>query len=331
MSTCGGIDCSQQLSQADVRTVRAFEPRAKTLEQAPALVLSKVLLGHVVGGQIACRQCSPVARRVRAAVNVMRETERVADSLYLIAHDPATGRARLGPRQLGLGLAAALLGELVLGGLVELVDGAVWVSDRQPYLRRVRHYSGGLSIMGWCVDSHRAVSQDRAATPCYWCGVTGAEVFPDQLVWETRQLIARERSPRQLLDWLTVLAADAPALVAQRLAENEWLVAEDRRSFWSGQVRRTWVPANVVDADGPRQTLRRLALSLDPHPGLSQCLLVGLVDAVHLTRLVIADVPDPAAATQVLNNTAARLDGPLRQLVEQTKAAADNAVMTHTG
>ena len=288
-------------------------------------------MGHVVGGQIACRQCSSRARRLRAVVDVMRETDRVADSLYLVAHDPATGRGWLGPRKLGLGLAAAVLGELLLTGMVELVDGTIWVSDRQPYLRRIRHYSGGLSIMGWCVDSHRAVSQDRATTPCYWCGVTGVEVFPDQLLWDTRQLIARERTPRQLLDWLTVLAADAPALVAQRLSEDEWLVAEDRRSFWSGQVRRSWVPANVVDADGPRQTLRRLATGLDQPSGLPQCLLVGLIDAVHLTRLVIADVPDPAAAKRILTNATAQLQGPLLPLVEQTKAAADNAVVTHTG
>jgi len=91
------------------------------------------------------------------------------------------------------------------------------------------------------------------------------------------------------------------------------------------------VPANVVDADGPRQTLRRLATGLDQPLGLPQCLLVGLIDAVHLTRLVIADVPDPAAAKRILTNATAQLQGPLLPLVEQTKAAADNAVVTHTG
>lgn len=53
---------------------------------------------------------------------VVREVHRAADRLHLVAHDPATGRPRLGPRQLGLGLAAGLLGELLLGGLVQVTD-----------------------------------------------------------------------------------------------------------------------------------------------------------------------------------------------------------------
>ena len=64
------------------------------------------------------------------------------------------------------------------------------------------------------------------------------EVFPDRMAWDICQLIARERLYRPVLDWLTVLAADAPGLVAQRLAEDDWLTAEYHRSLWSGRVRR---------------------------------------------------------------------------------------------
>lgn len=262
---------------------------------------------------------------------VVREVERAADRLYLIGHDPATGRTRLGPRQLGLGLAAALVGELLLGGLAEIVDGMVRATARQPYLRRVRHHSGGLAIMGWCVESQRAVSPELAGEPCSWCGVDGVELFPDRMVWDTRELVARDHAPRPVLDWLTVLAADAAALVAQRLADDDWLVAELRRSLWSGRLVRAWVPANVVEADGARQTLRRVARQLDPHPGMQERLVIGLVDAVQLTRVVVADLPDPVGATRVLADAVAGLDEPLRLLVEQTRAAADNAVMTHTG
>lgn len=261
---------------------------------------------------------------------VVREVERAADRLYLIGHDPATGRPRLGPRQLGLGLAAALVGELLIGGLVEVLDGVVRATARQPLLRRVRHHSGGLAIMGWCVESHRAVSSDQAGEPCSWCGVEGVEVFPDRMVWDARELIAREYAPRPVLDWLTVLAPDAAAFVAQRLADDDWLVGEDRRRLWSGRLVRAWIPANVVEADGARQALRRIARQLDPHPGVQERLVIGLVDAVQLTRVLVADLPDPADATRVLTGVA-DLDGSLRLLVEQTRAAADNAVMTHTG
>jgi Golgi phosphoprotein 3 (GPP34) len=144
-------------------------------------------------------------------------------------------------------------------------------------------------------------------------------------------LIAREGTPRSVLDWLTVLAADAPTLVAQRLAEDDWLVPEYRRSLWAGRVLKAWVPVNVVEADGARQALRRVARGLDRRPGPHDLLVVGLVDAVQLTRTVIADLPDPAAAAQTLADLAAHLDDSLQLLVEKATTAADNAVMTHTG
>lgn len=261
----------------------------------------------------------------------MREVQRAADRLYLVAHDPSTGRPRLGPRQLGLGLAAAVLGEMMLAGLIDVSGGVVRASDRQPHLRRVWHHSLGLSIMDVCVESHRRVAPGKEDQPCSWCGVRGVEVFPDRMVWDTRELIARERAARPVLDWLTVLASDVATLVAQRLAEDEWLAPEYRRSWLSGRVRRSWAPTNMVEADGARQTLVRIARRLDPNPGPHECLVAGLVDALALTRLVVADGPDPTAAAQALGEAAARLDEPLRLLVAATKAAADDAVMTHTG
>jgi hypothetical protein len=52
-------------------------------------------------------------------------TGRVADELYLIAHHELTGRAHLAPRAVGLGLAGALLAELVLAGAISIEAGAV--------------------------------------------------------------------------------------------------------------------------------------------------------------------------------------------------------------
>lgn len=56
----------------------------------------------------------------------------LADDLFLIALDDRTGRFRLPPRTLGLGLAAALLGELMLAGRITIVDSVLRVVDRQP-------------------------------------------------------------------------------------------------------------------------------------------------------------------------------------------------------
>lgn len=56
----------------------------------------------------------------------------LADQFFLIAHEDRTGRSRLHPRATGLGLAAALLGELMLDGRVRVFDGDLHVVSRQP-------------------------------------------------------------------------------------------------------------------------------------------------------------------------------------------------------
>ena len=56
----------------------------------------------------------------------------LADQYFLIAHEDRTGRSRLHPRATGLGLAAALIGELVLDGHLELMDGDLHIIDRRP-------------------------------------------------------------------------------------------------------------------------------------------------------------------------------------------------------
>jgi hypothetical protein len=61
----------------------------------------------------------------RGPVPGLGGTGRVADDLYLIAHHELTGRAHLQPRALGLGLAGALLAELILDGAITVTGGTV--------------------------------------------------------------------------------------------------------------------------------------------------------------------------------------------------------------
>jgi hypothetical protein len=56
----------------------------------------------------------------------------LADDLFLTAHDTVRGRSLLSPATLGLGIAAALLGELILWRLLDLDDGVVTVLDDRP-------------------------------------------------------------------------------------------------------------------------------------------------------------------------------------------------------
>jgi Golgi phosphoprotein 3 (GPP34) len=69
--------------------------------------------------EMAGRLVTPDARRVEPRpVAALAGTGRLADDLYLIAHDDRTGRPRLQPRAAGLGLAGGLLAELVLAGRI---------------------------------------------------------------------------------------------------------------------------------------------------------------------------------------------------------------------
>jgi hypothetical protein len=56
-------------------------------------------------------------------------TGRLADDLYLLAHHEVTGRPHLQPRAVGLGLAGALLAELMLAGNIGLRAGQVVADD----------------------------------------------------------------------------------------------------------------------------------------------------------------------------------------------------------
>jgi hypothetical protein len=57
-------------------------------------------------------------------------TGRLADDLYLLAHHEMTGKPHLQPRAAGLGLAGALLAELMLAGSIGLRAGQVVAADR---------------------------------------------------------------------------------------------------------------------------------------------------------------------------------------------------------
>jgi Golgi phosphoprotein 3 (GPP34) len=56
----------------------------------------------------------------------------LADQFYLIAHDDRAGRSRLHPRATSLGLAACLVGELVLLDRVRVYGGELTVVNRNP-------------------------------------------------------------------------------------------------------------------------------------------------------------------------------------------------------
>src|SRR6266702_8332264 len=66
------------------------------------------------------------------AVTGLGGTGRLADDLWLLAHDERTGKPHLQPRATGLGLAGALLAELMLSHSIRLSRGMVMAADGIP-------------------------------------------------------------------------------------------------------------------------------------------------------------------------------------------------------
>jgi hypothetical protein len=56
----------------------------------------------------------------------------LADEFFFVVHDVQTGKLRLHARSAGLGLAGALLSELVLNGNLDVANGTLTVIDGQP-------------------------------------------------------------------------------------------------------------------------------------------------------------------------------------------------------
>jgi hypothetical protein len=57
----------------------------------------------------------------------------LANELFLVAHDPYSGRAHAGPKVVDTGLAGAVLGELVLSGRLLIADDSrIYLPDARP-------------------------------------------------------------------------------------------------------------------------------------------------------------------------------------------------------
>jgi hypothetical protein len=75
---------------------------------------------------------TPKAGGQHAPAPQLAGTGRLADDLYLIAHHDRTGRLLLSPRAAGLGLAGALLAELMLAGAIQITAGTVTAGPCPP-------------------------------------------------------------------------------------------------------------------------------------------------------------------------------------------------------
>ena len=206
-------------------------------------------------------------------------TGRLADDLYLLAHHEITGKPHLQPRAAGLGLAGALLAELMLSGNAYLRPDRIAVTDRSPPEEGLAR-----SVLGLLVSE------------------------PDQ------------HAPR---DWLLFLARTAAEDVARRLEQSGYLTRISSRRPWRGE---RWVP---VDSDCAFAPFLRVKSALDSsRPVTAQnAVLAGLAVACGLGRHLALYLPPKAHHR--LQEAAQQLHPSLQDLIAQTQAAVDSALLSH--
>lgn len=202
----------------------------------------------------------------------------LADGLYLLAHDDTSGRPCLHARALGVGLAGALLAELMLDGMVTVRGGGLIVTAR--------------------------------AAP------------KDQLACNLLAGLVNEPGCLPVRDWLAFLAPRAAGSVARRLAADGYLAHVPSRRPWKAG---RWMP---VDADSAFAPVIRVRSVLEARPAtVPDVVLAGLAAASGLSaRLLPYGPPD---GRRHLSDAVLRLSPQLRELLAQTQASVDGALLSH--
>jgi len=144
----------------------------------------------------------------------------------------------------------------------------------------------------------------------------------DQLADRVLGLVAGEREVHPVGDWLAFLARTAVDDVAVRLAGAGYLHQASTRRPQRG---RQWVPTDPDCAFAPLGRARpALESAATPAYGI---VLAGLAVACGLgSRLLPYGPPD---ARHRLDQAVARLGPGLAELIAQTQAAVDKAVLAH--
>jgi hypothetical protein len=207
-------------------------------------------------------------------------TGRIADDLYLVAHNDVTGKPYIQSRPLGLGLAGGLLTELVLAEAISVSgDEISWVASGRPPR--------------------------------------------DVLAAHVLEMVAGEREAHPVRDWLAYLARTASVDVASRLEAAGYLASAGR---WFPWRPARWVP---VDRDSAFAPVLRVRAALDPARPVSVegAVLAGLAEACGLGFRLAQYAP--AHGARLVEHVAVDLDPSLCDLIAQTKAAVDSAVLAH--
>ncbi len=142
----------------------------------------------------------------------------------------------------------------------------------------------------------------------------------DELARRVRDLIAAESEPHPVWEWLLFLARTAANDIARRLERPGYLTRAGGR-WHPGR----WVP---VDPDWAFSPLLRVRSALDPARPLTAhgAVLAGLAAACGLSFRLVQYAPPPGRR---LDEALVQLNPRLQELIAQTQAAVDSAVLSH--
>lgn len=153
--------------------------------------------------------------------------------------------------------------------------------------------------------------------------VLPARALPqDELTRRIQDLIAAEREPLPVSEWLLYLAGAAAGDVAARLERSGYLMRAGGRRTWRPQRR---VPA---DPDAAFSPLVRVRSALDPArpPSAYGLILAGVAIGCGLGfRLTQHAAPPGRGVDEALTH----LNPRLQELVVQTQATVDSAILSH--
>lgn len=151
--------------------------------------------------------------------------------------------------------------------------------------------------------------------------VSGRTVAEEELTGRLLGVLAAERERHQVRDWLLFVSRTSAEEVAGRLGHAGYLRRIGGR--WRGS---RWVP---LDADSAFAPLLRVLAVLDSSRPLTVhgAVLTGLVTACGLGFRVAQHAPPSSGRT--VGQAVAQLDPRLRELIAQTQAAVDGALLAH--
>jgi hypothetical protein len=145
----------------------------------------------------------------------------------------------------------------------------------------------------------------------------------DGLARSVLGLLVSEPEQHAPRDWLLFLARTAAEDVALRLEQSGYLTRISSRRPWRGQ---RWIP---VDADCAFAPFLRAKSALDSSKPITaqNAALAGLAAACGLGRQMALYLPPKAHHR--LQEAAQQLHPSLRDLITQTQAAVDSALLSH--